>query len=82
MKGNLNGSWEELSNLRLHIRVANRQNKGAIDLTSQGEEVHADNIFYLEPEISREVVNDFFVFSNTENVVGPTSFANRNLFFG
>jgi hypothetical protein len=82
MEGNLNWCREKLNNLRLHIRVVNRQNKGTINLTSEGKEVHADNIFDLEPKISREVVNDFFVFSNTENVVGPTLFANRSLFFG
>ena len=79
MEGNLNGCGEKVNKLRLHICIANRENEGAIDFTSEGEEIHADDVFDFESEIWREVVNDFVVFFDTEDIVGPAFLAKRSL---
>jgi hypothetical protein len=82
MEGNLNGCGEKFNNLRFHVGIANRENKGAIDFTSECEEIHADDVLDFESQIGREVVDDFVVFFDTEDIVGPASLAKRSFFFG
>ena len=82
MERQLNGSGKKLDNLWFHIGIADRENESAIDFSGQCEEIHTDDIFDFKSEIYREVVNDFFFFLDTEDVVSPSSLTKRSFFFG